>query len=58
MFKILNNLDLKDEMIKHNILIRSCSNYEGLNNSFYRIAVRTREENEKIITALNYSLVI
>ena len=58
MFKILNNLDLKEEMMKHSILIRSCSNYEGLNSSFYRIAVRTREENEKIITALNYSLVI
>lgn len=57
MFKILNTLDLKEEMIKHSILIRSCSNYEGLNSRFYRIAVRTREENERLISALNYSLV-
>lgn len=52
MFRVLNMVDLKEELIKHNILIRSCSNYEGLNNRFYRIAVRNREENNKLISAL------
>ena len=40
-------------MLKYGIIIRSCSNYNGLNSSFYRIAVRTREENEKILEILN-----
>lgn len=42
-------LDLKEELLKKNILIRSCSNYEGLDNSYYRIAVRTHEENIKLV---------
>ncbi len=45
-FKTLINIDLKDELLrKKNILIRSCSNYEGLDSGYYRIAVRTHEEN-------------
>jgi len=52
MMKVLNSIDLKEELIKHNILIRSCSNYEGLNNRFYRVAVRTRDENNKLISGL------
>lgn len=31
------------------ILIRDCSNYHGLDEGFYRIAVRTRKENEELI---------
>lgn len=53
MFKLLIDLDLKSELIKRKILIRSCDNYTGLNNSFYRVAVRTREENDKLIKELN-----
>lgn len=52
-FNIDKNINLKEEMLKHGIIIRSCSNYYGLDNSFYRIAVRTREENEKILKVLN-----
>lgn len=52
MFKLLIDLDLKSELIKRKILIRSCDNYIGLNNKFYRVAVRTREENNKLISEL------
>ena len=52
MFKLLIDLDLKSELIKRKILIRSCDNYIGLSNSFYRVAVRTREENNKLISEL------
>ena len=31
------------------ILIRDCSNYPGLDGSFVRVAVRKREENEKLL---------
>ncbi|EKQ53406.1 MULTISPECIES: threonine-phosphate decarboxylase CobD [unclassified Clostridium] len=49
LLKTLINIDLKNELLKDNILIRSCSNYEGLNNNYYRIAVRTHKENCIII---------
>lgn len=35
------------------ILLRSCSNYHGLSESWYRTAVRTHEENIRLIQALN-----
>ena len=52
MFKLLIDLDLKSELIKRRILIRSCDNYIGLTNSFYRVAVRTRDENNKLISEI------
>lgn len=36
-----------------NIAIRVCSNYSGLDNSYFRVAVRDKEDNEKLIEALN-----
>lgn len=34
------------------ILIRDCSNYKGLGAGYYRVAVRTREENKRLIQCL------
>lgn len=50
-FKSIDNLDKK--MIGHNILIRDCSNYVGLDKGYYRIAVKTHSENERLLNALN-----
>ena len=36
------------ELIKRKILIRSCSNYIGLNENFYRIAVRTSDMSTRL----------
>lgn len=52
LLKIDDKTNLKDELLKNNILIRSCNNYEGLDNSYYRIAVRTHEQNIKLIESL------
>lgn len=52
MFKLEKEMDLKLELMKESIIIRSCSNYEGLSNKYYRVAVRNREENVKLIKAL------
>ncbi len=52
MLKVLNNINLKEELLKKSILIRSCDNYKGLNKKYFRVAVRTREENEKLIEAI------
>lgn len=44
--------DLYEKLLDRKILIRDCSNYEGLCAGYYRIAVRTREENIKLLDAL------
>lgn len=44
--------DLAELCGKRGILIRDCSNYHGLEKGFFRIAVRTREENEQLVTVL------
>ncbi len=43
---------LAKEALEAGFLIRDCQNYEGLQEGFYRIAVRTKEENERLITWL------
>lgn len=45
---------LKDYLAQeHGILIRDASNFEGLNESFFRIAVQTRPENDELINAIS-----
>lgn len=44
--------DLKEQMLKQKILIRSCSNYVNLSSEYYRIAVRTKEENKIFVEKL------
>ena len=39
-------------LLEKNVMIRDCSNYPGLREGFYRIAVRTHEENEKLLDAI------
>ncbi len=43
---------LPEELLKHGILIRSCKNYHSLDETYYRIAVRTAEENRAFAAAL------
>lgn len=40
---------LYDALLARGILVRSCANFEGLDASYYRIAVRTHAENEILI---------
>lgn len=44
---------LLEQMKQSGILIRDCSNYINLTKGFYRIAVRTREENRRFIEVLS-----
>ena len=41
--------DLEEQCQKRGLLIRDCSNYRGLSKGYFRIAVRTREENDQLI---------
>lgn len=44
--------ELRGKLMQKGILIRSCSNFVGLDDSFFRIAVRLREENEVLLENL------
>ena len=44
--------NLFEKCVEHGILIRDCSNYFGLKRGYYRVAVRTHEENEKLIQSM------
>lgn len=43
---------LQEKLMERGILIRSCANYHGLDAGWYRIAVKTRQENQVLISAL------
>lgn len=42
--------------IRNGVIIRDCSNYPGLTEGFYRVAVRTHQENERLLEALKKGL--
>ena len=44
--------DLYRKLMTRRIMVRDCSNSAGLSAGFVRIAVRTREENDALLTAL------
>ena len=45
--------DFDKKMLEKGFLIRNCENYIGLNEGFFRIAVRKPEENKALIKAWN-----
>jgi threonine-phosphate decarboxylase len=42
-----------DNLLRYNILIRCCDNYRGLDNSYYRAAILTHDENTLLLQALS-----
>lgn len=44
--------ELKERLLPHRILIRDCASFMGLTNRFFRIAVRTVDENKRLIESL------
>ncbi len=50
--KKTNSTSLFDSCARKGIFIRDCSNFRGLNNSFIRVAIRKRDENNKLIKTL------
>ncbi len=43
---------LADRLLIKGIAIRGCDNYKGLDESYFRVAVRTHEENSQLLQAL------
>ncbi|WP_137664136.1 threonine-phosphate decarboxylase CobD [Enterococcus hulanensis] len=51
-FRYLGEGCLQEKMIQKNILIRNCSSFKGLTQKYYRIAVKSRAENQLLLEAL------
>lgn len=49
----LNSKRLCDRLGRRGILVRDCGNFRGLNERYIRIAVRKRDENNRLIEALS-----
>lgn len=49
---IYSEMPLYERLLERGILIRDCSNFRGLGKGFYRIAVKSRKENEALFRAL------
>ena len=47
---------LKEQLLNKGFLIRDCSNYHGLKKGFYRIAVRTHDDNMRLLEAMRFVL--
>ncbi len=52
LFRRAGDTTLKERLLALGILIRSCGNYPGLGEDWYRIAVRRREENDRLLQAI------
>ncbi|MBA4492800.1 threonine-phosphate decarboxylase CobD [Paenactinomyces guangxiensis] len=48
----LSASQLQEELGKRGLLIRDCSMYQGLDERYFRIAVKTRSQNQTLISAL------
>lgn len=44
---------LRDKMLVRRIMIRNCDNFEGLDDTFFRVCLKERKENEACIRALS-----
>lgn len=47
---------LKIQMLNRGVLIRDCSSFAGLDEYYVRVAVKTREENQRLLSALKASV--
>ncbi len=48
----MTSSEIQNHLLQNNILIRDCSNFVGLDESYFRVAVKTREDNRKLLNAL------
>ncbi len=49
---LLDSFQIFNDLGRQGIFVRFCSTFTGLDTKFFRIAVKTREENERLLAAL------
>ncbi len=47
-----HKFDIREKLLEKNLIIRDCSNFDGLTREYYRIAIRSYDENNKLVEAL------
>jgi threonine-phosphate decarboxylase len=55
LFRIRDNsppANLYQYLLSHSLLIRNCGNFRGLDESFFRISLRSRDENQKLVDSI------
>ena len=57
LFRIRNNNkaiahDLYTHLLSQSLLIRNCGNFKGLDESFFRVSVRERKDNQKLLDSI------
>jgi len=52
----LDSAALKRRLLQRRILVRDCSNIQGLDSRFVRVTVRLRHENERLLQAMQAAL--
>ncbi|MEX3018466.1 threonine-phosphate decarboxylase CobD [Kluyvera sp. STS39-E] len=50
------DVDLQYALLQQHILIRSCANYPGLDGRYFRVAVRSKIENQRLLAAMRQVL--
>lgn len=53
LFQAAGVADLKESMLTQGVLIRSCANYHGLGEDWYRVCVGQAEQNRRLLAALS-----
>ena len=54
--KKLTSTKLKEELAKEGILIRDCCTFVGLDDSFFRVTVRSTKDNQKLVEIIKKKL--
>ncbi len=49
---VYSDRPLYEELLQQGILIRDCANFRGLSKGYYRIAVKCRKDNEKLLKVI------
>lgn len=56
-FRAPGVVDLDKRLERHGIMIRNCSNYVNLGEEYFRVAVKSREDNLRLLAALKQELI-
>jgi threonine-phosphate decarboxylase len=48
----INALELSEKLLAKGLLIRTCEDFQGLDEMFFRVAVKKKNENKKLVTEL------
>ena len=56
LFRVDKKIDIFNALLKMNIFIRNCNTFKGLDKNYYRLAVKSRADNIRLINAIKDTL--